>query len=53
MNVKLNLFILLSREVGDNWPVRIQDAILEKAEGGKVMHIAVDRGSREGCVCKY
>lgn len=37
-------------EVGDCWPVRIQDAILEKAEGGKILHLAVDRGSREGCV---
>jgi len=37
-------------EVGDCWPTRIQDAILEKAEGGKIIHLAVDRGSREGCV---
>jgi len=37
-------------EVGDCWPIRIQDAILEKAEGGKILHLAVDRGSREGCV---
>lgn len=37
-------------EVGDSWPVRIQDAILEKADKGKIMHMAVDRGSREGCV---
>lgn len=38
------------REVGDSWPVRIQDAILEKADQGKILHMAVDRGSREGCV---
>ena len=40
----------LCREIGDSWPVRIQDAILEKAEGGKVLHLAVDKSSREGCV---
>ncbi|KAK8751500.1 hypothetical protein OTU49_008765, partial [Cherax quadricarinatus] len=37
-------------EFGDNWPSRIQDSILEKCEGVSIVHIAVDRGSREGCV---
>lgn len=37
-------------EVGDEWVTRVQDAILEKCEGIKVLHIAVDKNSREGCV---
>nr|XP_045619451.1 uncharacterized protein LOC123771121 isoform X1 [Procambarus clarkii] len=37
-------------EFGDSWPSRIQDSILEKCEGVSIVHIAVDRGSREGCV---
>ncbi|XP_042225991.1 uncharacterized protein LOC121868997 isoform X2 [Homarus americanus] len=37
-------------EFGDSWPLRIQDSILEKCEGISIVHIAVDRGSREGCV---
>lgn len=40
----------LNREVGDEWVTRVQDAILEKCEGIKVLHIAVDKNSREGCV---
>ncbi|XP_066957583.1 uncharacterized protein MAN1 [Macrobrachium rosenbergii] len=37
-------------EFGESWPSRIQDSILEKCEGISIVHIAVDRGSREGCV---
>ncbi|XP_021927347.1 inner nuclear membrane protein Man1 isoform X2 [Zootermopsis nevadensis] len=39
-------------EFGDEWLVRVQDAILEKCgeEGVVALHISVDRGSREGCV---
>ncbi|CAL4077184.1 unnamed protein product, partial [Meganyctiphanes norvegica] len=37
-------------EFGDTWPMRIQDSILEKCEGVSIVHVAVDRGSREGCV---
>ncbi|XP_047369565.1 inner nuclear membrane protein Man1 isoform X1 [Vespa velutina] len=38
-------------ENDDNWEIKIQDAILEKCgEGVKILHIRVDRGSREGCV---
>lgn len=37
-------------EFGDSWPARIQDSILEKCEGISIVHVAVDRGSREGCV---
>ncbi|XP_037804175.1 uncharacterized protein LOC119598593 [Penaeus monodon] len=37
-------------EFGDNWYLRIQDSILEKCEGIHIVHIAVDRLSREGCV---
>lgn len=39
-------------EFGDEWPVRVQDAILEKCgeEGVVALHISVDRASRDGCV---
>ncbi|XP_014608795.1 PREDICTED: inner nuclear membrane protein Man1 isoform X2 [Polistes canadensis] len=38
-------------ENDDNWEIKIQDAILEKCgEGVQILHIRVDRGSREGCV---
>ncbi|XP_043248233.1 inner nuclear membrane protein Man1 [Colletes gigas] len=38
-------------EIEDDWETKVQDAILEKCgEGVKVLHIRVDRGSREGCV---
>lgn len=37
-------------EFGDTWPQRIQDSILEKCSGVSIIHVAVDRGSREGCV---
>ncbi|XP_071544125.1 uncharacterized protein MAN1 [Panulirus ornatus] len=37
-------------EFGDSWPSRIQDSILEKCEGISIVHVAVDRSSREGCV---
>ncbi|XP_034941476.1 inner nuclear membrane protein Man1 [Chelonus insularis] len=38
-------------EIEDDWEVKVQDAILEKCgEGVKILHIRVDRNSREGCV---
>ncbi|XP_057333911.1 inner nuclear membrane protein Man1 [Microplitis mediator] len=38
-------------EFEDDWEIKVQDAILEKCgEGVKILHIRVDRGSREGCV---
>ncbi|KAK2585887.1 hypothetical protein KPH14_010475 [Odynerus spinipes] len=38
-------------ENDDNWEIKVQDAILEKCgENVKILHIRVDRGSREGCV---
>ncbi|XP_014232175.1 uncharacterized protein LOC106656052 isoform X2 [Trichogramma pretiosum] len=38
-------------EFEDDWEVKVKDAILEKCgEGVKILHIKVDRGSREGCV---
>ncbi|KAK0076645.1 hypothetical protein PV325_005059 [Microctonus aethiopoides] len=38
-------------EFEDDWEIKVQDAILEKCgEIVKVLHIRVDRGSREGCV---
>nr|CAD7400371.1 unnamed protein product [Timema cristinae] len=37
-------------ECGDDWPMRVKDAILEKCDGIAVTHIQVDRQSREGLV---
>lgn len=37
-------------EDGDEWMTHVTDAILEKCEGIDVLHIAVDKGSLEGCV---
>ncbi|XP_058480258.1 inner nuclear membrane protein Man1 [Solea solea] len=38
-------------EVGENWDVAIQEAILEKcSDNDGIVHIAVDKNSREGCV---
>ncbi|KAF4079731.1 hypothetical protein AMELA_G00181630 [Ameiurus melas] len=38
-------------EVGDNWHLAIQEAILEKcSDNDGIVHIAVDKNSREGCV---
>ncbi|XP_061816657.1 inner nuclear membrane protein Man1 [Nerophis lumbriciformis] len=38
-------------EVGDNWDLAIHEAILEKCSDNKgIVHIAVDKNSREGCV---
>ncbi|XP_037552023.1 inner nuclear membrane protein Man1 [Nematolebias whitei] len=38
-------------EVGDNWDLAIQEAILEKcSDNDGIVHIAVDKNSREGCV---
>nr|CAD7204768.1 unnamed protein product [Timema douglasi] len=40
----------LVRECGEDWPMRVKDAILEKCDGIAVTHIQVDRQSREGLV---
>ncbi|XP_059361075.1 inner nuclear membrane protein Man1-like [Carassius carassius] len=38
-------------EVGENWHLAIQEAILEKcSDNDGIVHIAVDKNSREGCV---
>ncbi|XP_032894124.1 inner nuclear membrane protein Man1 [Amblyraja radiata] len=38
-------------ELGDDWHVAIQEAILEKCSDNEgIVHIAVDKNSREGCV---
>ncbi|XP_071358306.1 inner nuclear membrane protein Man1 [Trachinotus anak] len=38
-------------EVGENWDLAIQQAILEKcSDNDGIVHIAVDKTSREGCV---
>ncbi|KAM9672411.1 inner nuclear membrane protein Man1 isoform 1-T1 [Trichechus inunguis] len=38
-------------EIGDHWHLAIQEAILEKcSDNDGIVHIAVDRNSREGCV---
>ncbi|XP_067420187.1 inner nuclear membrane protein Man1 isoform X2 [Emydura macquarii macquarii] len=39
------------REIGDHWHLAIQEAILEKcSDNDGIVHIAVDKSSREGCV---
>ncbi|KAA8579891.1 hypothetical protein FQN60_005426, partial [Etheostoma spectabile] len=39
------------REVGENWDLAIHEAILEKCnDNDGIVHIAVDKNSREGCV---
>ncbi|XP_041636742.1 inner nuclear membrane protein Man1 [Cheilinus undulatus] len=38
-------------EVGENWDLAIREAILEKCnDNDGIVHIAVDKNSREGCV---
>ncbi|KAI0216329.1 Inner nuclear membrane protein Man1 [Lamellibrachia satsuma] len=38
-------------EYGDDWHIYVQDAILEKCSTNhSILHIAVDRNSKEGCV---
>ncbi|XP_051912094.1 inner nuclear membrane protein Man1 [Hippocampus zosterae] len=38
-------------EVGENWDLAIQEAILEKcSDNNGIVHITVDKNSREGCV---
>ncbi|KAJ8680455.1 hypothetical protein QAD02_016242 [Eretmocerus hayati] len=38
-------------EFEEDWETKVKDAILEKCgENVKILHIKVDRGSREGCV---
>uniref|UniRef100_A0A3Q0RBA8 Inner nuclear membrane protein Man1 n=1 Tax=Amphilophus citrinellus TaxID=61819 RepID=A0A3Q0RBA8_AMPCI len=38
-------------EVGENWDLAIREAILEKcSDNDGIVHIAVDKNSREGCV---
>ena len=37
-------------ESGENWQLQVQDAILEKCFGAKILHIHVDKTSKEGCV---
>ncbi|XP_026106326.1 inner nuclear membrane protein Man1-like [Carassius auratus] len=38
-------------EVGENWHLAIQEAILEKcSDNDGIVHIAVDKNSKEGCV---
>ena len=38
------------RECGDDWTWIVQDSLLEKCEGADIVHVAVDRTSKEGCV---
>lgn len=37
-------------EHGDDWPILIQDSILEKCEDVLILHLFVDCSSQEGCV---
>lgn len=44
----LSLGFCVFREVGDNWDLSIQEAILEKcSDNDGIVHIAVDKNSRE------
>lgn len=55
--LKINFFLILvfifsvfCRELGDDWHVAIQEAILEKCSDNEgIVHIAVDKNSREVC----
>lgn len=42
--------MLFSREVEENWHVAIEDAILEQCKESDVVHISVEKSSKEGCV---
>ncbi|XP_072026415.1 inner nuclear membrane protein Man1-like [Amphiura filiformis] len=49
--LKIRNMFDLTLESGMNWHVSIEDAILEKCTGNDgIVHIAVDKNSREGCV---
>lgn len=51
--LKENGFIIYAtffREEGDDWVATVVDAILEKCSDARILHIAVERQSREGCV---
>ncbi|KAK0180729.1 hypothetical protein PV327_003083 [Microctonus hyperodae] len=49
--LKIRHMFDLDIEFEDDWEIKVQDAILEKCgENVKILHIRVDRGSREGCV---
>lgn len=37
-------------ECGDDWPLHIQDSILEKCIDADIVHLKVDQTSNEGCV---
>ncbi|CAG0921916.1 unnamed protein product [Notodromas monacha] len=37
-------------ETGDDWPLQIHESLLEKCDGIPIVHIAVDKESREGTV---
>lgn len=44
------IFSVFCRELGDDWHVAIQEAILEKCSDNEgIVHIAVDKNSREVC----
>lgn len=50
-NSTVNFVSLNFREIGDQWHLAIQEAILEKcSDNDGIVHIAVDKNSREGCV---
>ncbi|TKS86096.1 Inner nuclear membrane protein [Collichthys lucidus] len=50
-HVRDSLVLPQDREVGENWDLAIHEAILEKCnDNDGIVHIAVDKNSREGCV---
>lgn len=49
--LKVRNMFEVDMEEGENWQINIEDAILEKCKNiSGVLHIYVDKGSREGCV---
>lgn len=47
-NSTVDFVSLNSREIGDQWHLAIQEAILEKcSDNDGIVHIAVDKNSRE------
>lgn len=42
--------MIFLRDYGPDWVVKVHDAIVEKCEGAKIVHLSVDQQSKEGCV---
>ncbi|KAK6635002.1 hypothetical protein RUM44_000251 [Polyplax serrata] len=38
------------KDYGPDWVLKVKDAIVEKCEGSRIVHLSVDKESKEGCV---